>query len=83
MAANRQVIKPPRPLQIPGKPARDPNRGGTGALAEGGGRPDFSSRLPGQPFKERPTNPTPDSGGRQVDNSPVVPVVAPPPPPEE
>ena len=53
---NKQVIKPPRPTTAPGKPARDPNRGGSLGAVEGVGAPqDFSSRLPGESFKVPPS----------------------------
>ena len=49
-----QVIKPPRPTTAPGKPARDPNRGGDLGAVDGAGPVDYSSRLPGGSYIPRP-----------------------------
>lgn len=47
-----QVIRPPRPVPAPGRPARSPQT--TGDVGDGGGAVDYSSRQPGGSYLPRP-----------------------------
>ncbi len=52
---NRQVLRPPRKVAAPGRPARDPNRGGSLGAVDMGAPQDFSSRQPFGTFTPRPS----------------------------
>lgn len=58
-------IQAPRKVNPLGRPKRDPNRGGgLGAVTDGSGPQDFSSRQPGGSFAVRPTDPQPTHSRR-------------------